>query len=300
MKHRRQHSGSGLIALLGLVIWQASGACTLWGAAGTASHEGTLLAKNRDWRPDHVQSLQLRHPETGHAYVGLFADTGKAPGIKAGVNEKGLVVVSASASSLSRASREADPARHGVMREILRNQASLDEVEKQANRIFSRAKPVFLLLADASGLMQVEVGQAGKFRLVRQDNGTLSHTNHYANPDLLNQPQTIGDSSQARLERVRSLLARQPVHDLASFTAISQDRANGPDHGLWRSGARQSTLAGWQIALPKNAPPRLRLELANPGQPARTRDYVLTPAFWSQPEQRLLPDLTPTPAPGGH
>lgn len=85
------------------------------------------------------------------------------------------------------------------MRGILRNRASLDEVEKQANRIFSRAKPVFLLLADTSGLMQVEVGQAGKFRLVRQDNGTMSHTNHYADPDLLNQPQTISDSSQARL-----------------------------------------------------------------------------------------------------
>ncbi|MFB0826019.1 carcinine hydrolase/isopenicillin-N N-acyltransferase family protein [Chromobacterium violaceum] len=34
----------------------------------------------------------MRHPEHGYAYLGLYADNGSEPGIKAGVNQKGLAV----------------------------------------------------------------------------------------------------------------------------------------------------------------------------------------------------------------
>ncbi len=134
-------------------------ACTLWGAAGSASAEGTLLVKNRDWRPDHVQSLRLVRPDDGLAYVGLYADTGGDVGLKGGVNQAGLSVVSASASSLPKVVRQENHEQHGVIAEILRRYRSLDEVDAHAPAIFAQAKPMFLMLADATGLMRVEIGQ---------------------------------------------------------------------------------------------------------------------------------------------
>lgn len=271
---------------LALMHWPVA-ACTLWGAAGAASVDGTLLAKNRDWKPDHVQSLRLRHTEHGYAYLGLYADNGREPGIKAGVNEKGLAVVGAEASSLPRELR-ADSARHGVLTRLLRDYGSLDEVAAAADKLFPQTRPVFLLLADAGGLMQVEIGQHGRYQLSRQKNGTLAHTNHYSNLSLLDGAQKIGPSSQARLARIRLLLDQRPSHALAEFERLSRDHHDGPDNSLWRDG-REHTLAGWQMALPAGAAPRLHLVLANPGEQTLERDYVLDAAFWSQPARTLLP-----------
>ncbi|VEB42527.1 Acyl-coenzyme A:6-aminopenicillanic acid acyl-transferase [Chromobacterium violaceum] len=83
-----RHSWLAVAGIAGLLAFPPVDACTLWGAAGTASMEGSLLAKNRDWKPDHAQSLRLLHPEHGYAYLGLYADNGSEPGIKAGVNQK--------------------------------------------------------------------------------------------------------------------------------------------------------------------------------------------------------------------
>lgn len=287
-------SGVGMreswLAVAGLLAWFhfSANACTLWGAAGAASAEGTLLAKNRDWKPDHAQSLRLRHPRHGYAYLGLYADTGSAPGIKAGVNEKGLAVVSASASSLPRAARLADSQRHGVLARLLRDYGSLDEVAAAADQVFPQARPVFLLLADASGLMQVEIGLHGRYSLIRRQDGTLAHANHYFDASLLDQPQKAGRSSETRLARIQSLLRQQPRHSLAEFEQFSQDRHDGPDDSLWRKG-REYTLAAWQMALPADAAPRLHLVLANPGAPESARDYILDAAFWSRLSQTLLP-----------
>jgi len=170
----------------------------------------------------------------------------------------------------------------------LRDYGSLDEVAAVADKLFSQARPVFLLLADAGGLMQVEVGQHGRYELSRQRNGTLAHTNHYSNLSLLDGAQKIGPSSQARLARIRFLLDQRPSHALAEFERLSQDHHDGPDNSLWRDG-RKHTLAGWQMALPSAGAPKLHLVLANPGEPVREKDYMLDAAFWSQPARVLLP-----------
>ncbi len=268
-------------------------ACTLWGAAGDASAEGTLIVKNRDWAPNHQQSLRLTTPKTGYRYVGLFVDDGRFKGIKAGVNQPGLVVVSASASSLARAVREEDRERHGVMTQILQRFASLDEVAAHADEVFPTAKPVFLLLADKSGLMQVEVGQQGRYQLRLVAEGTTAHTNQYEDVALLDQPQQVGISSATRLARIQSLLAQgASPWRLADFTRISRDQNAGPDNSLWRHG-KEYTLASWQMALPQQGPARLHLILANPGQPELSTDIALTPAFWRQADTLLLPAANP-------
>ena len=275
-----------LLALL--LALPGAEACTLWGAAGAASAEGTLLAKNRDWKPDHVQSVRLMHPSGRLSFVGLYADTGSEPGIKGGVNEAGLSVVSAEASSLSKAVRDAEAQRHGLLTKILTEYRTLDAVATHADILFTGNRPVFLLLGDAHGLMQVEIGQGGKYAITRSDDGTLAHTNHYFDTHLIQQPQRIGPSSARRLARVDALLAAQTTpRTLADFAQISADQHDGPDNSLWRHG-REYTLAGWQIALPEQAAPHLHLVLANPGETQHEVNWTLDKAFWAQPAQVLL------------
>jgi len=55
------------------------------------------VVKNRDWWPDHRHEIKRVTPKPGFRYYGLFATGNDEPGLKAGVNEKGLVVVSATA-----------------------------------------------------------------------------------------------------------------------------------------------------------------------------------------------------------
>ncbi len=277
-----------LIALAcGLFAWQAS-ACTLWGAAGSSSADGTLLAKNRDWVPDHVQTIRLRHPAHGFSYVGLYAETGKDAGIREGVNEAGLSIVSAEASSLPKAIRDAAHKTHGVMTTVLTRYRNLDDVAADADQLFTGIKPMFLMLADSKGLMTVEVGQDGHYALARQANGTMTHTNHYLNTGLIEQQQKIGPSSATRYSRINALLSEtKEAHTLDEFSRISRDRHDGPDNSLWRNG-RDYTLAGWQIALPAGGPPHLHLLVANPGEAQQHFDLRLDAAFWAQPEQVLI------------
>lgn len=273
-----------LLCLFGLNFLLASSiyACTLWGVTGRISLEGTLIAKNRDWIPNHQQSLRLLTPSTGYRYLGLFADDGLYKGIKAGVNEAGLVVLSASASSIARSVREADRERHGVMVQILQKNGTLDEVIANADDLFSKAKPVFLLLADRNGLLQVEVGLQGKYQLKRVNQGTAAHTNHYSDENILDQPQKIGVSSSIRLARIQSLLAEHnSPWQLDDFIRISRDKNAGSDNSLWRLG-KEHTLASWQMALPNQGPARLHLILANPNHSEQVLDLTLDHKFWQQ------------------
>lgn len=91
MLRRRWKTGAWAGALLWFLTPQPSSACTLWGASGTAVEgRGTLVAKNRDWNPDHRQELVVLKPTPGYRSLLLKAVGGAEPGVKAGVNEKGL------------------------------------------------------------------------------------------------------------------------------------------------------------------------------------------------------------------
>jgi isopenicillin-N N-acyltransferase-like protein len=277
-----------LAALSIMLLGLPAAACTLWGAAGSASADGTLLAKNRDWLPDHLQSVRLMHPAAGMAYLGLYADNSTEPGIKGGVNEAGLSIVSAEASSLPKAVRNVGTQRHGLITPILSRYHNLDEVANHADTLFGDAKPVFLLLADSKGLMQVEIGQEGHYAITRSQNGTLAHTNHYFDTSLISESQKIGNSSATRLARVNTLLAdNKGPHTLDEFSNISQDHHDGANNSLWRNG-KEFTLAGWQIALPANGAPHLHLVVANPEQVEQKVDWKLDATFWAQPAKVLL------------
>lgn len=275
---------SALLMLPALLSAVPAQACTLW---ASVTPGGVLLAKNRDWAPDHVQSLRLLRPTGGLAYLGLFADSGRMPGIKAGVNEAGLTVVTAAASGLPRALRDDQPGRQGRIAQILRQSRTVENVVDAAPALFGSARAGFYLIADAREILLVEVGTEGRYRLTQQQQGSLAHTNHYFDAALTGGLDKPGASSVQRLQRIRQLLAETAAPPtLDDFGRFARDSLNGPDNSLWRQG-REVTLARWQIALPAGGGPELRVWLDNPGQAEVQQNVRLDATFWQRPAGRL-------------
>jgi len=257
-------------------------ACTLWAAAGTeVAGGGTLLSKNRDWRPDHRQELRLVRPKSGFAYFGLYAVDGSEPGLKAGINERGLTIVSASAE-MTREEREARKSKRGVMTRVLRAVASTDEFLARADEFLTDAKAEFLLVADGRRALSVEISPDGRRAIVETTSGVIAHTNHYLAPALAEGRPKIGRSSATRLNRVRALLegSARPL-TLDRFVAIGRDQNDGPDDSLWRTG-REHTMASWIVREIPGAAPILRVVIANPGAEEVTRVFTLDDGFWAK------------------
>jgi isopenicillin-N N-acyltransferase like protein len=255
-------------------------ACTLWGAAGGDASGGTILAKNRDWAPDHTQVLKM-HRGKGYAYFGLYAEGGGEPGIKCGVNEHGLSVITASASSIPKDRRASQPGKHGIISTILSGCASCDEVLAKKDAIFPSSRTMFVMISDRRKIVLVEVGLDGKYVLKTADSGAVVHTNHFLEPALGEFNIKIGPSSATRLARIGELMKTSPRPcRLDAMAGISRDQHDGPDNSLWRTGSKERTMASWIIETPPQGAPKLRVVIANPGQKEETSTLVLDEQFW--------------------
>ncbi len=271
-------------------------ACTLWAAAGEAAGGGTLLAKNRDNAPEQTDALIVVRPDTGLAYVGLFATVHGRERLVAGVNEAGLSLVSATAGSLPKAQRSGPSRVKGLLGRVLTECRNIDAVESHSEW-FAGHSPAIYMASDQTRTAWVEVGPSGTapgvlatapapsaVAMRQTDNGTLCHTNHYLSDELAGHNARIGQSSAARLARIQALLTG-PGHafTLDDFLRMSLDQSAGPDNSIFRSGATPRstrTLATVAVRTPATGAPILEVSgFDTPGEPWRVR-LVLDKAFW--------------------
>lgn len=269
-------------------------ACTLWAAAGDAVQGGgAIIVKNRDWTPGENQRIEIFRPAGGYAYVALMAtrEAQKSTGVQveidrpvAGVNEKGLTVVSAAASSLPRRDRQASTANRKLMSQILTLCASVDEVMALDPSRFRG--PLFLMLADRKKIALVEIGLEGMVAWRTQTNGVLYHTNHYLEPALQRFNRKLGESSHARYARIAHLLQTSPKpYTFDSLLAFTRDRADGPDDSIMRTGSTPTstrTVAVFAVSLPAYGEAEVYVRLLQEGKPEHEETYkldsLLTPA----------------------
>lgn len=263
--------GMLLLTCAGLLLGAGPArACTLWAANGRAvAGGGSMIVKNRDWRPDQYEVLRLVTPSSGYRYLGLYAD-GQEGGTKAGINEKGLVVVSATVDSIPAARRKALPYTHGLLVKLLRSCASVDEA---LAKIDGWQGPRILMLADRRQVATIEVGPEGKSAVVTKHDAVIYHTNHYLAATLQDFNQRIFQSSRKRYERIGQLLdaAEKPLA-FKTFLGFGNDRSAGPDDSIFRTGstpAKPRTMATWAVRLPPAGPAEVYVKILNPGQPAR-------------------------------
>ncbi len=267
-----------LIAALILILFANAEAvaCTLWAAVGpSVAGGGALIVKNRDW-PEEGESATTVTPEEGCRYFAVLAHvTSKKTGRKftrtvAGLNEAGLAVVSASASSIPEKQRMADKNNGKLMRQLLSGARSVDEALDPARFPPSLFQgPRFLLLADARETAWVEIGLGGKFSVRRVKSGVLTHTNHFLAPDMQDFNIRVGKSSALRFERIGTLLrAGLKPYTLDRFTAFARDAAAGPDNSIFRTGSKPAgtrTLSVFAVSLPPQGPPEIRLWMKESG-----------------------------------
>jgi isopenicillin-N N-acyltransferase-like protein len=289
MMQRRFLRLACVATLWGLFSLQPSDACTLWGAAGNAvDGGGVLITKNRDWVPDHRQLLNIVRPKEGYASVVLTAVGGAEPGTKAGVNERGLVIVSATVNQVPAAERKQVDQKKNLMSQLLARCASVEEV---LTRIEWFRRPVFYLVGDRKEIAIIEVAPDGSHSITRTDSSTLQHTNHYCAiepPDLKRKP---GASSTNRLARIDELLkSLNGPYTAGDFIRFSEDQTAGPDNSIWRTGSdphKARTLATWIVSIPASGSPRLYLKTADPGQAARVCRLEVDDALRSTGRDRI-------------
>lgn len=238
------------------------GACTLFGANGSeVEGGGTILVKNRDWHP---QYQEMRY-ETGPRYrfYGLYGGNEKKMSLKGGVNEAGLAVFSAAASSIPRRSRMVmDHSGKSSIREILGSCASVEDALAM-NRYFRG--PKFLVIEDAKEMAYVEIGNHGAYRVKKVTNGVLAHTNHYLFPEFSSLNILGCHSSKTRFSRIEELLSEShEPYVLDDLMTFSRDHHDGTDDSIWRtgSGARSDeTLASIGLWLHEGVKPDIFVKI---------------------------------------
>jgi isopenicillin-N N-acyltransferase-like protein len=283
------------IAVLGILFWlfsfQGSEACTLWGATGrSVEGGGTLIAKNRDWVPDNRQELTILKPAERYKSLALKAVGGTEPGIKAGVNEKGLVILSATAEQVAKAERSRFHQKKGLMSYFLATCASVEDILKNLDLM---GRPVFYMVGDRKELAAIEIGPDGQHSVMVRDSGTVAHTNHYLtlNAQNLRKP---GTSSTQRYARIEGLLKnRKRPFVVEDFVRFSEDRNAGPNNSLWRRGShpkKTRTLATWLVLIPPSGSPQLYFKTANPGEPEEVCRLSVGDALWADGRNPILMD----------
>ena len=265
--------------LLSLTLHPAQ-ACTLFAALGSSVQGGgTIIAKNRDRCP-LASGLKVFVPQHGYRHLGLVSlDSPKEPAV-AGINEKGLVVVDASPSSL--APQEEDCHAIPLTQALLTRCASVDEVLAQKELLLA-SYPVFEMVADRHQVAVIEIAPEGQVSIQISPRGSLCHTNHYLSFQLLWANQMACHSSRVRLRRIKQLLDRQGrPFTFADFLVFSQDRQAGPDNSINRFGSTSRetrTLATFVVHLSDDAP-HVFVRMSNPGEPDKIVNFRLDPALW--------------------
>jgi isopenicillin-N N-acyltransferase like protein len=186
--------------------------CTSWAANGMITlDETTLLAKNRDYRPDHraLQCLVNAEPDDGYHYS--YLSSAGSPGVfSSGMNEKGLAVADTHVTSL-----DIGPglARYSVMMKLLERFSGVQEALEYLNSIPHLGDGT-LTLADAEG--ETAVFEAGyrEQGIIRAEKGYVVAANHYVTGTLQEKwldisPISQRGNSQERYTTVETALTQE-------------------------------------------------------------------------------------------
>lgn len=237
--------------------------CTLFGAVGNSVEEGgVLIGKTRDRQENSEQTFIEVVPKGGYRYRGISVKSVKR--VTSGINEKGLVVVSAAASNVEKEDKVT------TVGKILSRASSVDEVIALLKKGEIRG-PIHYLLGDIHKIALLEVIDGDRYAFLVKENGVLYQTNHFTLNDMKKFNGKIGVSSQVRLNRIESLLKESPFTK-EKFIIFSQDHFNGPGNNSicrhFESGVRGSeqTVSAAVFFLPKEGVPEVWVSLGQPCQ----------------------------------
>jgi hypothetical protein len=256
-----------LVSLLLLTLTTAATAqaTTLWGVTGdNIVNGGTLIAQNFDYNPKCSIKVQfVVSKTTGYRYLAdILSGPGIDSGVQSGINEKGLVVTSATAP-LKSATSEAKP---GFSEWALCGYGSVDDLLADKDKAGDFA-PGYYMIADSGKIALIGIAARDQISVQEVTGGAAC----YSKNDIV-------------YHRIKELLAEHHgLFGLDDLVTYSQDRHNGPKNSLWRTGTTQTserTLATWAVSLPDSGAPQAYIRLANPNE-GKSGRLTLDDNFWT-------------------
>jgi predicted choloylglycine hydrolase len=184
--------------------------CTVWAASGPVTRDGLpILAKNRDYRPDHQFLPCLVRARSAQGFRYLYVTSAGSPAVfSSGMNEIGLAVADTRVASCG-----VGPglARYTAMMDILEHHsdvASALDYLRQVPHIGDGT----LTLVDRAGEMAVFESGHAAHGTIRPEHGFLASTNHFRSAQLRDcwvdtSPPELQGNSQNRFARVIAALA---------------------------------------------------------------------------------------------
>jgi isopenicillin-N N-acyltransferase-like protein len=185
---------------------------------------GALLAQNWDWLGSQRDALVLLRARTGDGGWLTLAEAGMLA--KIGMNRHGLGVCLNILRSRADGLRDGVPV-HVVLRKLL-DCTSVAQAEALVRRIPHCASSN-ILCADAAGAAaSFELSPDG-VGVVRGEDGTLCHTNHYLDPALVGAAVTPPPSfsTESRLARARSHAASRARLGVEDLQRLLRDESDG-------------------------------------------------------------------------
>ena len=239
---------------------RAAEGCTTWAATGSAivadadGTSGPLLAKNRDYRPEHLRmqvAVQVT-PQPGYRYV--CSGSAGSPGVFcAGITQAGLAVADSHVTSTDLGPGLPD---YSLMMHLLEEHDSVSSALDYLRSV-PRMGRNNLILADARGHLAVfEIGHR-TFGLFETHDGVLVSTNHFTSPELrdcfldTSEPRLKGNSFHRREQAERALEAALGRIDVPFAQRLMATHA-GPLASICRHPAegRESSTISASIFLP--------------------------------------------------
>jgi len=237
--------------------------CTLFGAIGdSVQGGGVLIGKTRDRTENSEQAFAEVVPKEGYRYRGISMRGVNR--VTSGINDKGLVVVSSTASGVKKEGRVT------TVGKILSKASSVDEVVAMVRKGEIQG-PIYYLVGDIHKIALLEVIDRRRYDSLFKEDGVLCHTNHFVLKEVRDFNRKTGASSQARLNRVGGLLADGPLTK-ERFVTITKDHFNGPGNNSicrhFEKGVRGSerTVSAAVYTLRKGEAPEIWVSLGQPCQ----------------------------------
>jgi hypothetical protein len=183
--------------------------CTVWAASGPVTRDGLpILAKNRDYRPDHQFLSCLVRARSAQGFRYLYVASAGSPAVfSSGMNEMGLAVADTRVASCG-----AGPGltRYTAMMDILEHHSDVASALDYLRQV-SHIGDGTLTLVDRAGEMAIfEAGHATQ-DIIRPERGFLASTNHFRGAQLRDcwvdsSPPELQGNSQNRFARVITAL----------------------------------------------------------------------------------------------
>jgi hypothetical protein len=259
--------------------------CTLFGAIGdSVQGGGVLIGKTRDRAENSEQAFVEVVPKGGYRYRGTSMRGVKR--VTSGINDKGLVVVSAAATG------EEKEGKVTPVGKILSKASSVDEVMAMVRKGEIQG-PIYYLVGDIHKIALLEVIDRHRYDSLVKEDGVLCHTNHFILKEMGKFNQKIGASSQARLNRIEELL-KGDSFTKEQFVTFSRDHFNGPGsssicrHFEKEVRGSERTVSAAVYALRKREAPEIWVSLGQPCQSIFSNQLSAVSRLHNLPSQFAL------------